>query len=1008
MNNRATKLICALSVFAIMMGVLPLVSADVAVGPIDVPPRSTDVRSEETRDMELTYNMEPEEFVCMDADSMWWKIEVRGEWVYGYWYYGWSYHCFSVGERYREETPGPYETTTSKGWFESKTLMRFDASKQAVPHMKELVKAELVMSPNSTTSIGNVGVYRAIENWTTYSTFSDPNINGEYPGPVDMDMDKVWASATPTQAHLTYTWDITELYRGWMDGTIENQGMFLALEDPHDRGDDPPGAGESNYTMTDLKYKLNGDDGEVIAPTLRITYTGNGAPVANIDSINPQVPVDGNPIIINGSGTDPDGNGISSYRWRLDDKVFAEGPEHSQIELTLPMGQYDLFLSVRDDHPDDPRWSEAVRRSFFVDSSYSLAPPKVTGLSASSNGIEGTMFAEGSQVDFLVTESQNNPDLEGYITILGSSSILINRESMEAKWDGTYTYSWYSQDVPPGTYWVDVTLVDPVTGKQDPDGLKPDSDMVLFLVDGTPPGVGKLQMTRGGTDGLVQPGSTVMVQVFEENGEGDCTGHMNISGPQSATYLELNNLGNGIYAMEWDTTGWPQGEYTLTATLTDLYGNEDTGEEESLFLLLYDTVPPRIVSLLISRTDDLLNVKVQASSQEPGLYALLEISGPESLTEEMDEMGNGWYSLETNTSTFIPGTYDVFVSLEDSSGNLAVDTGHFTVLANNPAPRLIEQYPQDGALVSRTDFALKAVFSEPVSISADQWAFLVSSESGKEVSGAVSQSADGTTYSFTPDDGWVSGQHYVVRVTAAFVDEDGKGLSGFSEWSFTVLMHPPPEPEDDQIGGELELEPESSVTLHANFSDADQVTWYTMSNNTGQWEEAGTGQSFDADVPPSGSTIVMAVAKGPGGEAHLSWSLTPESEDDTDGQNAQGDDSVEGTEDESGGEVSMAGAVLMVLAVMCFVVSIAIIIRSRKESPPGSKPIGTPTTAEKVSAPPKVTKVSKGASASRVAGGAQSSVVKGHQGQPPMRKTGPNPSGYVGASNSPSVVRKGG
>ena len=112
-----------------------------------------------------------------------------------------------------------------------------------------------------------------------------------------------------------------------------------------------------------------------------ITYVQNAAPVASIDSVYPDRPVEGKDIYLNGSGSDEDGS-VSTFKWWTDRGPLASGPDKAHIKVTLPEGQHEIFLAVKDDDPQVPRWSEPVKKKIFVESVFDQDVPVVSSVNS--------------------------------------------------------------------------------------------------------------------------------------------------------------------------------------------------------------------------------------------------------------------------------------------------------------------------------------------------------------------------------------------------------------------------------------------------------------------------------------------------------------------------------------------------------------------------------------------------------------------------------------------------
>ena len=562
--------------------------------------------------------------------------------------------------------------------------------------------------------------------------------------------------------------------------------------------------------------------------------------------------------------------------------ILAEGPDKESIEIDLPMGMHDIYFSVRDDDGEHPRWSEEVKRSVFVDSRFLAAPPQVIQVSAYVNNEEGFAFPEGSQITFVVTERDARTDLEGTISIIGTKGLWVNRDELVPGTKGNYTYTWYTRDVPPGTYWVDTTLTDPKTGGMDHDGMRPDFDMEINILDITPPVIGRVSVPVGVEGGVIQPGKAVNIQVWEANGETGLEGSIDISGPRSEPDILLTNRGNGVYDYIWDTEDWPEGDYEIDVTLMDRFGNFAHEEGADLMLTIMDTVPPAMLSVLTTQSATTVTLKVQMASQEEGLMGYVEVFGPDDFQEDLEELGEGWYSVEINTTGMEPGIYEVDIVLQDQGYNSIIGTSMFTIDSRNPPPTVTDHYPGDGDVVSGTDFSVEVSFSEPVRLDDASWAVTVWDSGGSMMAGTAQVVEDGMSVRFRPDRGWTAGEYYSVAVVPEVSDHEGEPINGFVRWGFSVENPLAPRIDGRDPSDNVEISPGSSREFVARFSNVDSVIWYTSNLDNGSisptWSKAGTGEAFNFTARGTGQIGIRAAGTGPGGTISTVWLVKVETE----------------------------------------------------------------------------------------------------------------------------------
>jgi len=888
----------------------------------------------ETRDMELTYELEPIEYVCLDSTNIWWKawetihLTWQGDWCYDY-----SFNQIKVGEIFEEGGEYKQQTTTTPGWFETKTLFRFDAGPEAVPGMKEFLKAELVLAPNSTTAIGNVGVYRALNTWTLDVNFSDSKQDSEYPGPIAMDRENPYDLHQPTQELQRYRWDITSLYRGWMEGSIPNQGCFLALDNPRPEGAAPPASGEPKSTVANMGYELQEDEGLPGTPCLLITYMGNGPPVASIDEVSPAEPTDDDTINIKGSGLDPDGNDIDLWRWKVNGDVVDEGPGKSTLQIELAMGLYDVELMVRDNDVDYPRWSDPASVKVFVDHQSDEAPT-VLSLTASSGGNEGTSFPQDSTVVFSVSEKIQRTGLEGSITIIGGSNVWVGAEPLKDAGDGTYTYSWSTAGMAAGTYAVDVILRDPATGLEDANGLKSGVDLEIFLTDVIPPDLEKVRIGGQTSTESVQPGTEVEIQVLEASRDATCTGTVDIKGPQELLNRPLQNSGIGLYTVTWDTEGFTPGLFDIYVTLKDQFDNERVSDIPDLSVLLEDTLPPRILSVMTEEEGDSVFISVRVVEEEEGLTAIAYLYGPETLEERMTDEGSGLYTLEIDKTVLEPGVYDVDLTMIDASDNFEIAQTIFTVDSEIPPPMIVGYSPEDGEEITDTSVDIVLLFSKPVTISDEgrDLAIQVWDGSGETVPGTVTFKTDRKEAVFTAKNGYSRGVTYTVSVSPYFIDDEGTPLSQQVSWNFKVLRNDPPVFDNSQPGQETVIKSGNTQTFSVNVTGMESVEWFVgkaLANGSRDLSKEGDGTTFTFEPQEANVYLVRCVADGPGGNVSRYWMVTVETveeEEEADGKETVNDSS-------SGTGTTAAAAGIAIVATVLLIIPLLLMVKGRQEGP---------------------------------------------------------------------------
>jgi len=924
----AVTILAAWSVPVMTVMGTDIVSEDVSYEKCSNLPLKDNATSPERRSSIEYLSVQPYENICLDARDAF--ISTTWSWkTYRPYQYG-------AGCAYIEK----YDTFgyAVDGWLETRTYMNYNLGDilDRLQYLHDIMKVELVLTAENGTCPGDVGVYRATSPWSFGGNFTTPygfNKINQYPGPITIDRSKAYDVKKPDNLGQKYRWNITELFKEWMDGDHPNFGICLAMTDPPAMNDPQPGPSEPDTLITTFTDAVQPSDTTPKAPCLYVTYTHNSPPAASIDSVTPSEPVEGVPTIIKGSGSDADGDGIAIYKWWTDEGLVESGPGANEINMSFTEGSYTIYLAVKDDDLKAPAWSKPVSMTLIVGAPRSQGDPVVSAIGTSSNGSAGSAFPEGSLIDVVVTEKQGIRGLCGTITIR-SNRVWVNRENLTDNDDGTYGYTWDSGGVPPGVYSVDVTLENPRTGTGDLNGLVPGIDLELTLKDITPPVVEEVFILEDIPDGGIQPGHIVTIRVKEENLETGCIGTLNITGPMERTDLALSPAEKGYYSYKWDTFDWPQGDYSIDVLLKDSSGNSDpdgSGSDPDLTVTIYDSEPPRVFSVISVLDDGWVHIKVQEGTYECDLYGTVSVNGPESLTVELECQGNGWYEASVNTTELEPGIYEVEVQLWDDNGNVDEDglpdspDTTFMVESRDPRPYVTEIFPEDRQVIDDPDTNVNVVFSEAVSFDGDlKWALCVWSSDGQLVEGNVILEGDGTSMTFVPEESWRSGRTYSVYVSPDMVDMEGGFLNSSVHWIFSVASSDPPRvlsfsPLTDPIA-----DPRTPVEFNVSFSNLDDVVWKV------DGEQRGNGNTFTFESEKAGSYDIEATGNGPGGDITLSWEVTVLDEA------AAGDDT--GVDDSVAGEVKVTTetawtsvAVLGSVVVLMFLILIMQFVLKRKK-----------------------------------------------------------------------------
>jgi len=115
--------------------------------------------------------------------------------------------------------------------------------------------------------------------------------------------------------------------------------------------------------MYNISFRVKDDNNtwsEKNTTTLEVIYS-NQKPTASIDSISPNLTIEGSLVVLNGSGVDPDGE-IIGYQWRSNLDGFLSNQKNFSTS-TLSVGLHIVFFKVQDDQSN---WSTEVTSSLRI------------------------------------------------------------------------------------------------------------------------------------------------------------------------------------------------------------------------------------------------------------------------------------------------------------------------------------------------------------------------------------------------------------------------------------------------------------------------------------------------------------------------------------------------------------------------------------------------------------------------------------------------------------------
>jgi hypothetical protein len=217
-------------------------------------------------------------------------------------------------------------------------------------------------------------------------------------------------------------------------------------------------------------------------------------------------------------------------------------------------------------------------------------------------------YEVGTIVRIFVEELVGEQWLNGSVTIASKNS---NYHSgiQDLKYDdndNNYFYDWPTKDLEPADdYKVDTTLWDQ-WGNKDIDGVSADPDIIIELVDTTPPVISKVDSKIENTedyDEVYEIGSSVIILVEVLEYEDGISGWVNISSESINYKISLNNIRYNATSEQfyviWDTIDLEvASDYSVEVVLADRYMNYNPNGSKplgpDLIIRLVDTTAPEI------------------------------------------------------------------------------------------------------------------------------------------------------------------------------------------------------------------------------------------------------------------------------------------------------------------------------------------------------------------------------------------------------------------------------
>lgn len=147
-----------------------------------------------------------------------------------------------------------------------------------------------------------------------------------------------------------------------------------------------------------------------------------------------------------------------------------------------------------------------------------------------------------------------------------------------------------------------------------------------------------------------------------------------------ASTYPMASLGNGVYAVSFDSAAFPSGGVTLSVTATDVGGRSASTNEA----VQVDNTPPAITLLTPSGDHGPITLTAQVADTPAGVASVTFIVDGTSYIAV--NRGNGTYAVTIATSAAQDGAHSYMVVAVDRLGNTATRTGSFSV--NTPTDYL--------------------------------------------------------------------------------------------------------------------------------------------------------------------------------------------------------------------------------------------------------------------------------------------------------------------------------
>ena len=827
-------------------------------------------------------------------------------------------------------------------WWRSRAYMKtpFDVPEDAVCTGSTL-KMVVLQSPGKSIDIHPSAIAQywdeeIIENSITFQALPDTLMqNGS-------------VTIHPGQEERTVEFDVKDTVNRWFEG-MNNNGIGL----------------QSNESLPDQTEKTNclpyfyGLGTGAKAPTLTIEYFVNQAPVARIlsDAVNSAMETE--PVTFTGEGDDPDGDEIALYEWSSDrDGLLGCGPDLTQITVdNLSVGLHKIRLRVRDDCQEHSRWSDHAYRNIQIEENL----PRVTSVTARSvpGGKEDVEFSVGETVEIAVSAESGVPPYSGWVDIkshIGEFSVVDEGSLSE-----DLVFTWDTADVQPDVYSIEVSITDSLGKVSDGGLLANGPDLLVSLVDESPPLIESITTSSGGEEGFqFDKGDPVDINVEAGDRETGLDSELTIldsrGSPVSSPSLVESE--EGLYTALWKTDYLEGGMYTLLVTLMDLSGNKNSGE---VSVTILDTDAPSVATVearLGAQAGEsfpvatALTIVVTETGQEEDLDGTIDIMYGGSFTvyqEPLKKMGEGRYYYQWNTADLEAGWYSVNVTLTDDDGNSDPDGLGRKDLNGNRLPDLDVELTLPEAILVVTSTVpvsgerdvprgtmIQISFSQSIDTSTvNPDTLRVNVQDGQEVDGEWELVESGLFCIFDPSDILEPGITYEIEVTESVTTPEGISCTPFfflfktSNDAIKVdFGHSPP----DAL---LTINGTDNITF-AVVTDEEDGTFSWSLDDRKVPEGDGLGYTFHPDTNMTGWHTVEATPLGMEGEPIRWWVFVMDRETGNVDADDSGDGDVtadDGSENDGGSHWPMiVGISVMVLGLVLLLT--VLVLRWKKGTGP--------------------------------------------------------------------------